>query len=133
VAPAAQIALDPIAIPRPAGEFTRHPGVFRLIDFAALAALLIRFRSVLRWFAIRPLIMLGQASLHGHPRWSITDPWRLISEEDRAVIYNARFHSSSCRELIGGRVYSPGAACGSAAIPLQQSPSTIRAKERTHS
>jgi hypothetical protein len=40
-----------------------HLGVFRLIDFAAIAALLIRFRSILRCFAIRPLIMLGQASL----------------------------------------------------------------------
>jgi hypothetical protein len=37
--------------------------VLRLIDFAAIAALLIRFRSVLRPLAVRPLVMLGQASL----------------------------------------------------------------------
>lgn len=34
-----------------------------MIDFTAVAVLAIRFRSVLRPFAIRPLVMLGQASL----------------------------------------------------------------------
>jgi hypothetical protein len=38
-------------------------GVGRMIDFTAVAVLAIRFRSVLRPFAIRPLVMLGQASL----------------------------------------------------------------------
>jgi len=38
-------------------------GVGRLIDFTAVAVLAIRFRSVLRPLAIRPLVMLGQASL----------------------------------------------------------------------
>ena len=38
-------------------------GVGRMINFAAVAVLAIRFRSVLRPFAIRPLVMLGQASL----------------------------------------------------------------------
>jgi len=34
-----------------------------MIDFTTVAVLAIRFRSVLRPFAIRPLVMLGQASL----------------------------------------------------------------------
>jgi len=38
-------------------------GFGRMIDFTAVAVLAIRFRSVLRRFAIRPLVMLGQASL----------------------------------------------------------------------
>src|ERR1700730_10561956 len=38
-------------------------GVGRIIDFTAVAVLAIRFRSALRPFAIRPLVMLGQASL----------------------------------------------------------------------
>lgn len=40
-----------------------HLGVFRMIDFAAVATLAVRFRSVLQGIAIRPLVMLGQASL----------------------------------------------------------------------
>jgi hypothetical protein len=40
-----------------------HLGFVRLIDFAAVAALLICFRPVLKWLAVRPLVMLGQASL----------------------------------------------------------------------
>jgi hypothetical protein len=38
-------------------------GFGRMIDFTAVAVLAIRFRSLLRPFAIRPLVMLGQASL----------------------------------------------------------------------
>jgi hypothetical protein len=38
-------------------------GVGRLIDFTAVSILAIRFRSVLRPLAIRPLVMLGQSSL----------------------------------------------------------------------
>ena len=38
-------------------------GMGRIIDFTAVAVLAIRFRSALRVFAIRPLVMLGQASL----------------------------------------------------------------------
>jgi hypothetical protein len=38
-------------------------GAGRMINFAAVAVLAIRFRSVMRPFAIRPLVMLGQASL----------------------------------------------------------------------
>jgi hypothetical protein len=38
-------------------------GVGRMINFTAVAVLAIRFRSVLRPFAIRPLVMLGQSSL----------------------------------------------------------------------
>jgi hypothetical protein len=38
-------------------------GIGRMIDFAAVAALAIRFRSVLKRLAIRPLVLLGQASL----------------------------------------------------------------------
>jgi hypothetical protein len=41
-----------------------HLGVVRLIDFTAVAALLIRFQSVLRPLAVRPLVLLGQSSLH---------------------------------------------------------------------
>jgi hypothetical protein len=40
-----------------------HFGVVRLINFAAVAALLIRFQSVLKPLAVRPLVLLGQASL----------------------------------------------------------------------
>ncbi len=38
-------------------------GAGRIINFTAVAVLAIRFRSALRAFAIRPLVMLGQASL----------------------------------------------------------------------
>jgi hypothetical protein len=38
-------------------------GFGRIIDFAAVATLAIRFQSVLKPLAIRPLVMLGQASL----------------------------------------------------------------------
>ena len=40
-----------------------HFGVMRLINFAAVGALLIRFQSALKPLAIRPLVLLGQASL----------------------------------------------------------------------
>jgi hypothetical protein len=40
-----------------------HFGVIRLINFAAVAVLLIRFQSILKPLAVRPLVMLGQASL----------------------------------------------------------------------
>jgi hypothetical protein len=40
-----------------------HLGAFRLIDFAAIAALLIRFQSVVKPLAVKPLVLLGQASL----------------------------------------------------------------------
>jgi len=40
-----------------------HLGVVRLVDFAAIAALLIRYRPVLRPLSIRPLVMMGQASI----------------------------------------------------------------------
>ncbi|HZW80629.1 MAG TPA: OpgC domain-containing protein [Candidatus Deferrimicrobiaceae bacterium] len=38
-------------------------GVARMIDFTAVAVLAIRFRSLLQPLAIRPLVMMGQASL----------------------------------------------------------------------
>jgi hypothetical protein len=38
-------------------------GFGRMVDFAAVAALAIRFQSILNPLAIRPLVMLGQASL----------------------------------------------------------------------
>src|SRR5437763_14006240 len=38
-------------------------GFGRIIDFTAIAILAIRFRSVLKLLAIRPLVMIGQASL----------------------------------------------------------------------
>jgi hypothetical protein len=38
-------------------------GVGRIIDFAALATLAIQFQSILKPLAIRPLVLLGQASL----------------------------------------------------------------------
>jgi hypothetical protein len=38
-------------------------GIGRMLDFAAVATLAIRFRSVLRPLAIQPLVMMGQASL----------------------------------------------------------------------
>jgi hypothetical protein len=38
-------------------------GAARMLDFTAIAVLAIRFRSILQPLAIRPLVMLGQASL----------------------------------------------------------------------
>jgi peptidoglycan/LPS O-acetylase OafA/YrhL len=38
-------------------------GLGRIIDFAAVATLAVRFHSVLKPLAVRPLVMLGQASL----------------------------------------------------------------------
>ena len=40
-----------------------HLGGVRLIDFAAISILLIRFQSALRPLVVRPLVLLGQASL----------------------------------------------------------------------
>jgi hypothetical protein len=40
-----------------------HLGVVRIIDFAAVAVLLIRFQSVMKPLAIRPLVLMGQAGL----------------------------------------------------------------------
>jgi hypothetical protein len=40
-----------------------HLGVVRIVDFAAVAAVLVRFNQKLKWVALRPLVMLGQASL----------------------------------------------------------------------
>jgi len=40
-----------------------HLGAIRLIDFAAIATLLIRFQSVVKPLAVRPLVLMGQASL----------------------------------------------------------------------
>ena len=38
-------------------------GVARIVDFTAVATIAIRFRSLLKPLAVRPLVMLGQASL----------------------------------------------------------------------
>jgi hypothetical protein len=40
-----------------------HLGVVRLINFAAIAALLIRFQSAIKPLVARPLVMMGQSSL----------------------------------------------------------------------
>jgi hypothetical protein len=40
-----------------------HLGVVRLVEFVCVASLLIRFQSFLKPLAVRPLILLGQASL----------------------------------------------------------------------
>jgi hypothetical protein len=40
-----------------------HFGAVRLINFAAVAILLVRFQSILKPLAVRPLVLLGQASL----------------------------------------------------------------------
>jgi hypothetical protein len=40
-----------------------HLGVLRLIDFAAITLVLVHFNSLLKPLAIRPLVLLGQASL----------------------------------------------------------------------
>ncbi|HWG77164.1 MAG TPA: OpgC domain-containing protein [Steroidobacteraceae bacterium] len=41
-----------------------HLGVVRLVDFAAVAAVVIRFHRVLEPLAARPLVLLGQSSLY---------------------------------------------------------------------
>ncbi|HEY4740075.1 MAG TPA: OpgC domain-containing protein [Candidatus Acidoferrales bacterium] len=40
-----------------------HLGVIRMFNFAAIAIVLIRFRSAVKPLAIRPLVLLGQSSL----------------------------------------------------------------------
>lgn len=40
-----------------------HLGVVRIVNFAAIAALLIRFQPFVKALAIRPLVVMGQASL----------------------------------------------------------------------
>jgi hypothetical protein len=40
-----------------------HLGIVRLFNFAAIAMLLIRFRSAVKPLAVRPLVLLGQSSL----------------------------------------------------------------------
>lgn len=40
-----------------------HLGLARLIDFSAVGILLIRARSFLKLFAVRPLVLMGQSSL----------------------------------------------------------------------
>lgn len=41
-----------------------HFGAVRMVDFAAVASILIRFRKVLEPLAARPLVIMGQASLY---------------------------------------------------------------------
>jgi hypothetical protein len=40
-----------------------HLGVIRIIDFAAIAMVVVRFRSITGKIAIRPLVLMGQSSL----------------------------------------------------------------------
>lgn len=40
-----------------------HLGIVRLVDFAAIAVLLVRFQSAVKPLAARPLVLLGQSSL----------------------------------------------------------------------
>jgi hypothetical protein len=40
-----------------------HLGIARVVDFAAITAVLVRFQSALKPLAIRPLVLMGQASL----------------------------------------------------------------------
>jgi hypothetical protein len=40
-----------------------HLGIVRLIDFAAISMLLIRFRSIPKALSFRPLVLMGQSSL----------------------------------------------------------------------
>jgi hypothetical protein len=40
-----------------------HLGALRLLDFAAITAVLVRFQSLLKPLAVRPFVLLGQASL----------------------------------------------------------------------
>jgi hypothetical protein len=40
-----------------------HLGIVRLIDLAAVSILLVRFQSLIKFVTVRPLVMLGQASL----------------------------------------------------------------------
>jgi hypothetical protein len=40
-----------------------HLGLFRLIDFAAITTVLVRFQSAVKPLAFRPLVLLGQSSL----------------------------------------------------------------------
>jgi len=41
-----------------------HLSIVRLVDFAAVAVLLVRFRRALEPLAVRPLVLLGQSSLY---------------------------------------------------------------------
>ena len=41
-----------------------HLGIVRMVDFAAIAVVLVRFQSLLKPLAVRPLVLLGQSSLH---------------------------------------------------------------------
>jgi hypothetical protein len=40
-----------------------HLGIVRLVDFAAISMVLIRFRSIPKAISIRPLVLMGQSSL----------------------------------------------------------------------
>jgi hypothetical protein len=40
-----------------------HLGLVRILDFSALAMVLVRFRPIVKHIAIRPLVMMGQSSL----------------------------------------------------------------------
>jgi len=40
-----------------------HFGIVRLLNFSVIAMLLVRFRSVMKAIAIRPLVLMGQSSL----------------------------------------------------------------------
>lgn len=40
-----------------------HFGIVRLINFSALAMVLVRFRAIMRTISIRPLVLMGQSSL----------------------------------------------------------------------
>ncbi len=40
-----------------------HLGIVRVVEFVCIGALLVRFHPFLKWLAVRPLVILGQASL----------------------------------------------------------------------
>ena len=112
-----------------------HFGVVRLLDFAAVAALLIRFQGTLKPLTVRPLILLGQASLQVFcihllfcfagltimgPNAMLTD-WRqfaLLGATLAAMLVTARIFSKSESPDLGADVIQLPPALGNAATPV---------------
>jgi hypothetical protein len=114
-----------------------HLGAVRLMDFVALGALLIRFQSILKPLAVRPLVLMGQTSLQVYcthllfcfagltllGNATMLSGWRqfaLLTATLSAMLLTARLLSTS-ESKIETRVEAKAESCPSISGPLPDS------------
>ena len=114
-----------------------HLGAVRLMDFVALGALLIRFQSILKPLAVRPLVLMGQTSLQVYcthllfcfagltllGNATMLSGWRqfaLLTATLSAMLLTARLLSKT-ESKIETRVEAKAESCPSISGPLADS------------